>query len=364
MATRTVRKKPSELDQLRALERLFGSADAGADHAHLREPLLDAGDGSQGVEQRRESVHVLEGHQRQRIPAFPRPGAMRRERVEHRSTVAAADHQDLRVERDAGDAQLSSGGLLDQRSGPGLERASGVDRDPAVPGELHRLRVEHLRAGQGQLLHLLVRELGEPPGVGDDARIGAEHAVHVRADLADLRLQRGRQGDCRGVAASAAQGGDLLLPGDALVAGHDHHPAPLQRFQDADRPDLHDAGIGVGAIGDDPALGAGEADCVHPARVQRHAQKGHGDALAGGEEHVQLAPVRVGSHLAGKRQQLVGSVAHGGDHHHHLVAALARLRHPLRHPADLLDVGDRGAAVLLDQDRHRLQSTLSRRLNA
>ena len=97
-----------------------------------------------------------------------------------------------------------------------------VDRDAALLGELDRLRVQDLGARLRQLLHLLVRELGQPARVRDHARVGGVDAVHVAVDLARLRVERGRQRDRGGVGAAAAERRDLALVRDALVAGDDH----------------------------------------------------------------------------------------------------------------------------------------------
>ena len=166
-----------------------------------------------------------------------------------------------------------------------------MDGDPPIPRELHRLRIQHLRSGQRQLLHLLVRQLRQPPRVGDNPRVRAEDAVDIGADLAEVGLQRRRQ--CHGgrVASPAPERRHFLLPGDALVAGDDHDLAALERLQDPHGPHFDDAGVGVRAVGDDSALRSREADGVHSLVVQGHAEERHRDPLARREQHVQLAPV-------------------------------------------------------------------------
>ena len=227
-----------------------------------------------------------------------------------------------------------------------------MDDDPAVARELHRLRVEHLRASERQLLHLVVRKLGEPLPGGHDSWVGGVHAVDIGADFANLGAERGGERHGGGVASAAAQGGHFLLARDALVAGDDDDPALLQLLDDAHRPDLEDARVGVRAVGDDAALRAGEADRLDAARVERHPQERHRDPLARGEQHVELATVRVGAHLAGEAEQLVRRIAHGAHHHDHLVALLPGLRHPGSHALDALHVRDGGSAVFLDDDAH------------
>ena len=58
--------------------------------------------------------------------------------------------------------------------------------------------------------------------------------------------------------------------------------------------DVEDARLRVRGVGDDPRLGAGEADRAMAEVVDGHGAQRAGDALAGGKEHVHLAPVGVG----------------------------------------------------------------------
>ena len=133
--------------------------------------------------------------------------------------------------------------------------------------------------------------------VGDDARVGAEHAVDVGVDLA-VAAQRGGQRDRGGVGAAAAQGGHVVGGGDALEAGHEHDLAAGQRLLDPARPDLDDLGLGVDGVGDDPGLRAGQRHGAVAEILDRHRTQGGRDALAGREQHVHLARVRPRRHLA------------------------------------------------------------------
>ena len=63
----------------------------------------------------------------------------------------------------------------------------------------------------------------------------------------------------------------------------------------------------VNDLASDPEVGDG------------HGQQRHGDALAGGQQHVHLAGRRVGRDPPGQRDQVVGGVAHGGDDHHDVI---------------------------------------------
>lgn len=70
------------------------------------------------------------------------------------------------------------------------------------------------------------------------------------------------------------------------------------------------------------------------------------------EQHVQLAPRWRRRQLLGQGDEIVGRLAHGGDDDHDVVA-FGLARHDLAsHIANLGGVGDRTAAVLLDDDGH------------
>ncbi len=121
----------------------------------------------------------------------------------------------------------------------------------------------------------------------------------------------------------------------------------VERLADAAGVDVLDAGLGVGAVGDDADLRPGEADRLLAQLVDGHGDQGDADLLAGGQQHVHLAGRRLLGDLAGQLDQVVGGVAAGADDDDDLVAGLlgadglAGRRHdPLRRrharPAELL----------------------------
>ena len=99
-------------------------------------------------------------------------------------------------------------------------------------------------------------------------------------------------------------------------------------------------------------LRAGVRPRLVPQVVDRHREQRHRDPLAGGEQHVELAARRQRADLVGQVEQLVGGVAHRGDHDDHVVAGLAGGDDALGHPLDPLGVGDGGTAVLLHHQCH------------
>ena len=123
----------------------------------------------------------------------------------------------------------------------------------------------------------------------------------------------------------------------------------------AERTHLDDARVHVAVVGDDAGLAAGEADGIAAQLADRHRQERHRDALAGREQHVELAAGGVGRDLLRRGQQLVGGVAHRGDDDDDVVALLAGAHDALGHLFELLDVRDAAAAVLLDDHRHGVQ---------
>jgi hypothetical protein len=122
----------------------------------------------------------------------------------------------------------------------------------------------------------------------------------------------------------------------------------------AKRPHLDDARVHMPVGGDDPRLTAREADRVASEIADGDRQQRHRDALAGGEQHVELAPVGIGRHLLGEREQVVRGPAHRGDDHDDAVSGGARAHHARGDAPNARDVRHAGAAVLLDDDGHRL----------
>ena len=95
-------------------------------------------------------------------------------------------------------------------------------RTPCVAGVLDRAQLQHARAGGRHLEHLLERDDRQLAGVGDDPRVGAEHAGDVGVDLAHLGVHGGGERDRGGVRAAAPERGHVLGGGDALEARDQH----------------------------------------------------------------------------------------------------------------------------------------------
>ena len=117
------------------------------------------------------------------------------------------------VERDAADDDVfhALGFFFHNRSWVVVQAGAHFEDDAEFLGELDRARLHDLGAEAGQFEHLVVGNLVQLLRVGHDARIGGVDAVHVRVNLAEIRLQRGGQGDGGEVRAAAAQRGDLAF---------------------------------------------------------------------------------------------------------------------------------------------------------
>ncbi len=186
------------------------------------------------------------------------------------------------------------------------ERRADVDADSVVAGELDRAQHQHLRAGCGQLEHLLVRDRVQLARLRHDAWIGREDALDVGVDLARVRPERGRERDGGRVGAAPAERRHLVRGRDALEAGDEHDRALLERIADPPRPDLEHLRARVLGVRDDAGLRAGQRDRGVPEVVDRHRGERARDPLADREQHVELARMRRGRDLVGNVDELVG----------------------------------------------------------
>ena len=92
-------------------------------------------------------------------------------------------------------------------------------------------------------------------------------------------------------------------------------------------------------------IGSREADGIAAELADGHRQQGHGDALTGGEQHVELPTIGVRRHLPGQGEQLVGRVTHRGHDDGHIVSSRLCAHDPLRDLLDARHVGNAAASV-------------------
>ena len=289
----------------------------------------------------------------QREDVLEREGSSRafRHRVQHEHVALAgdADHGARHARRMAADHGAVSG-----RIRPGQRRAGGprVNRDALLLREFDGLGVEDSGARLGELLRLFVGERADTARRRYDAWIRGVHPVDVGADFAVVGADGGGHRDSRRVAPAAAERRHLAAVGHALITGDDDDLAARELVLHAERTHFDDARVHVAVVRDDAGLAAGEADGVAAQLANRHRQQRHRNPLAGGEQHVQLAPVRIRGDLLRQPEEIVGGVAHRGDDHDQIVTLAPGAHHPIRDLLDAAHVRDARAAVLLDNDRH------------
>ena len=148
---------------------------------------------------------------------------------------------------------------------------------------------------------------------------------------------------------AAAHRGDLTVGRHALEAGDDRDLARGERLADAVALDLDDLGPVVLGVGDDAGLRPGERHRGHAERLDRHRQQRHRDALARGEQHVELAAAGLLGDVVGEPHQVVGGLAHGRHDDDDVVAGAAGAGDVVGHGTDPVGVGHRGAAEFLDE---------------
>ncbi len=239
------------------------------------------------------------------------------------------------------------------------ERAEDLDDDVIDPAELDRPHLHHLGALVRQLEHLLVADDRELAGVRHETRVGGVDALDVRVDLAAIGPQRGSQRDRGRVGAAAAERRSLhqldRARALALEAGDDDDLPVGHLGPDPDRIDPGDTGLAVGAVGHDPGLGAGQRDGRHAEGVQRHGQERGALVLAGGEEHVELARLRLVRDRRGQGEELIGRIAHRGHRDAQVSPFFAGRGDTPGNAPNPVGVGDGASAELHDDQgvRHR-----------
>ena len=184
--------------------------------------------------------------------------------------------------------------------------------------------------------------------VADHPRVHGEDAVHVRVDLARAGSERRGERDRGRVGSAAAERGDVELGRHPLEPCHEDDPASVERVVDAPRAHLDDLRLAVHRVRHDAGLGTCKGDSVLSEVVDRHRYQGARDALADGEEHVQLARIRLRRDAVRELAQLVGRLPHRRDDPHHARAPRMGVHEPPSDALDPLRIAHRSASELHD----------------
>lgn len=94
----------------------------------------------------------------------------------------------------------------------------------------------------------------------------------------------------------------------------------------------------MGTGGDHAGLRTRERAGLRTERFDGHRDQGIGDALTGGQQHVEFARRRGWAHLLGQVHQVVGGITHGGDDDDDVVALLLGSDDALGHAPDPIGV--------------------------
>ena len=78
------------------------------------------------------------------------------------------------------------------------------------------------------------------------------------------------------------------------------------------------------AVGDEPDLCAGEADCGDTQAANGHGHQGDANLLASRQQHIHLAGWRVLGDFLGELDELVRRMPACRNHDQHLIAAVVR----------------------------------------
>ena len=200
--------------------------------------------------------------------------------------------------------------------------------------------------------------------VGHDPRVGGEDAVDVGVDLADLGPERGGQRHRGGVGAAAAERGDVLgVLADALEAGHDRDRA-RRRGAFSIRPGVTSMILALPCaesvitpacepVNDRAlwprcaiAIASSAIEIRSPAVSSMSSSRGGGSGVTCSARSSSSSVV---SPIAETTTTTSWPALLGGDD-------------PLGDPLDAGRVGDRGAAVLLHDNAHRVSLLVDRGL--
>ena len=216
--------------------------------------------------------------------------------------------------------------------------------------------MQHGGPKAGEFQHFVAADRPHQLGIGHLARIGAEHTRNVGVDLTGIGTQGRRQGDSGCVGAPTPEGGDFVeaiaAGACALETGNHHHLASRETVADSVGANPEDPGPAMGGFRGDAHLWTGHRRRTDPLGVQGHRQQGDRHLFATGQQHVHLPLGGGGGDGVGQTRQFIGGVAHGGDHHNHVVPLLPATSDPISHRLDAFHAADGGAPEFLHQEGH------------
>ncbi len=233
---------------------------------------------------------------------------------------------------------VGGNGILADEAGEDLHAHALLHR------QAHRARLENLGPDARELEHFLVGHRLLLLRLGDDARVGGVDTVDIGVDVAAIGLDRGSDGNRRGIRTAATERGHAAIVAQSLEAGDHRDLARLHAGDERLGIDALDARLGMRLDRVDRQLPAEPAACLAAQRLESEREKARSHLFAAGDDDVVFGRVVERIRLAAEIDQPVSLARHGGHDHRDLVPARGLLAHDIRHAPDALGPRHRGAA--------------------
>ena len=255
--------------------------------------------------------------------------------------------------------------FVDHQGSGGIGKArQHLHAHPVVHRHLDRARLQHLGALRRHLQHFFVGDSIELARFRNDARIGRVDAVDIGEDIAAIGFERRRERHGGGVGAAAAERRDPPARPDPLKPRDDRDLTLGQAAAHLGDVDRLDARLAVHAVGADRDLPAEPRARIDPEILQGQRKQPGGHLLARRDHDIVFARVMQAARLARPVDQLVGHSGHRRDDDGHLVAGVDFALDAPRDVLDPRDIGDRGAAELLNDARHAFSNLSGKSVDA
>ena len=95
-----------------------------------------------------------------------------------------------------------------------------------------------------------------------------------------------------------------------------------------------------------------EANRLVAKRINGHGHEGNTDLLSRGKEHIHFASRRLFRHFTREADKFVRLLAHGADHHDHLVTTLVGANRLASSSENFFRIRDAGSTEFLNDQSH------------
>lgn len=161
-------------------------------------------------------------------------------------------------------------------------------------GKLNRAHLKHLGTKRCHFQHFFKCNAGKALGLGFNARVGRIDAIDISIDVATVGLHTGRNRNCRGIRATAAQCCNTIIRADALETCNNSYLSHFHPTDDFRTVDFLNTGSTVSIIGLDWNLPTLPRTCINTYGLKRDGQKAARHLLAGRNNRIILACIIKG----------------------------------------------------------------------